>query len=67
MLQTNFGQHGIDPFEYCCAQYFWFFNKNIFRNPSIGNLKLTNLGNRTDVPPEIRPASFLVDSSDFSD
>ncbi|MCB0729302.1 MAG: hypothetical protein KDD00_17695, partial [Ignavibacteriae bacterium] len=65
MLQTNFGQHGIDPFEYCCAQYFWFFNKNIFRNPSIGNLKLTNLGNQTDVPPEIRPASFLVDSSDF--
>jgi hypothetical protein len=35
ILQTNYGQPGIQPFEFCCAQYNWYFNKNIFQNPSI--------------------------------
>ena len=30
LVQTNYGQPGIDPFEFCCAQYNWYFNKNIF-------------------------------------
>jgi hypothetical protein len=38
--QTNYGQPGVDPFEFCCAQYMWLFNKNIFQNPSVGNIVL---------------------------
>ena len=62
LLQTNYGQPGVDPFEFCCAQYNWYFNKNIFQNPSVGNLVLTNLGNQTDLPQALRPPTFQVDS-----
>ncbi len=62
ILQTNYGQPGIDPFEFCCAQYNWYFNKNIFQNPSIGNLVLTNLGDETDLPLGLRPPTFQVDT-----
>ena len=62
ILQTNYGQPGIQPFEFCCAQYNWYFNKNIFQNPSIGNLVLTNLGAQTDLPSGVRPPTFQVDS-----
>ena len=60
--QTNYGQPGIQPFEFCCAQYNWYFNKNIFQNPSIGNLVLTNLAGQTDLPSGVRPPTFQVDS-----
>jgi PKD repeat protein len=62
IMQTNYGQPGIQPFEFCCAQYNWYFNKNIFQNPSIGNLVLTNLGAQTDLPSGLRPPTFQVDS-----
>jgi PKD repeat protein len=62
ILQTNYGQPGIQPFEFCCAQYNWYFNKNIFQNPSIGNIVLTNFGAQTDLPSGLRPPTFQVDS-----
>ncbi|MEZ4823053.1 MAG: hypothetical protein R2942_11775 [Ignavibacteria bacterium] len=27
LVQTNYGQPGIDPFRFCCARYGWYFNK----------------------------------------
>ena len=60
--QTNYGQPGIQPFEFCCAQYNWYFNKNIFQNPSIGNMVLTNRGAQTDLPSGLRPPTFQVDT-----
>jgi hypothetical protein len=63
ILQTNFGTAGVHPFEFCCAQYNWYFNKNIFQNPGIGNLVLTNRGAQTDLPNALRPPTFQVDST----
>ena len=63
LLQTNYGQAGIDPFEFCCAQYNWYYNTNIWRNPTVGNMVLTNLGGQTDIPVGIRPPTFQVDST----
>lgn len=65
ILQTNYGQPGIQPFEFCCAQYNWYFDKNFFQNPSVGNLVLTNLGAQTDLPPGLRPPTFQVDSINY--
>jgi PKD repeat protein len=66
LVQTNYGQPGIDPFEFCCAQYNWYFNKNIWQNPSNGgNLVLTNLGDQTDLPIGLRPPTFRVDSVSY--
>ena len=62
ILQTNYGQPGIQPFEFCCAQYNWYYNKNITQNPSVGNLVLTNLGAQTDLPNGLRPPTFQVDT-----
>jgi len=62
LFQTNYGQPGVDPFEFCCAQYNWYFNKDIFQNPSVGNAVLTNLGSQTDLPTALRPPTFQVDS-----
>lgn len=60
--QTNYGQPGVDPFEFCCAQYAWYFNKNIIQNPSVGNIVLTNLGAQTDFPSGLRPPTFSTDT-----
>jgi hypothetical protein len=62
ILQTNYGQPGIQPFEFCCAQYNWYYNKNIVK-PNGGNLVLTNLGAQTDLPTALRPPTFQVDSN----
>ena len=63
--QTNYGQPGIQPFEFCCAQYNWYFNKNIFQNPSVGNAVLTNLAAQTDFTglySGLKPPTFQVDT-----
>ena len=65
ILQTNYGQPGVHPFEFCCAQYNWYFDKNFYQNPSVGNLVLTNLGNQTDLPLGLRPPTFQVDSVNY--
>ena len=64
IMQTNYGQANIQPFEFCCAQYNWYFNKNIFQNPSVGNATLTNIqpGIQTDLPSSLSPPTFQVDS-----
>ncbi|HMQ68030.1 MAG TPA: T9SS type A sorting domain-containing protein [Ignavibacteria bacterium] len=63
LQQTNQGQPGVHDLEFCCAQYNWYFDEDIFRNPSVGNLVLTNLGNQTDLPVALRPPTFQVDST----
>ena len=65
LLQTNYGQPGVDPFEFCCAQYNWYFDTRFFKNPDVGNLVLTNLGGQTELPPGLRPPTFQVDTVNY--
>ncbi|MBK8551555.1 MAG: CHRD domain-containing protein [Ignavibacteria bacterium] len=60
MQQTNQGQPDVYDFEYCAAQFVFSYNKLIHK-PG-GNLIFGLVPGGSDLPPELRPPSFQVDS-----
>ena len=60
LQQTNFGQPGVDEFEYCCSQFTFLYNENIQNGNMV--LSLNTIGTFTQLPPSLRPPTFSVDS-----
>jgi hypothetical protein len=63
--QTNFGSPGVDPFEFCCGQYTWYYNKAIFPP---GGVIPTGPGNSfslrdSDLPTSLVPPSTQIDTA----
>ncbi len=61
LQQTNQGQPGVYDFEYCCAQYTFRYNK-LIHSPG-GNLVFGIIPDSCELPPNLRPPSFQVDSA----
>jgi hypothetical protein len=60
LQQTNFGQPGVDEFEYCCGQFTWECDRGIQN----GNLRfyLNTAPGANELPVSLRPPTFQVDS-----
>ena len=60
LQHTNFGQPGVDEFEYCCGQFTFLCNKEIQN----GNLVfgLNTAAGANQLPVSLRPPTFQVDS-----
>ena len=60
LQQTNYGQPGVDQFEYCSGQFTWLINRAVQN----GNLVfgLNNGPDANQLPTNLRPTSFNVDS-----
>jgi hypothetical protein len=64
MYHTNFGQPGVDPFEFAGCQLSIFYNKGI--HPAGKSLFFsfnTPVNSNTDLPPALRFPSFQIDST----
>ncbi len=60
LQQTNQGQPGVYDFEYCCGQFTLRYNK-LIHSPG-GNLVFGIIPDSCELPPNLRPPSFQVDS-----
>ena len=60
LQQTNFGQPGVDEFEYCCGQFTWECSREIQN----GNLTfgINASPGANELPLSLRPPSYQVDS-----
>ena len=60
LQQTNFGQPGVDEFEYCCGQFTFLADKTIQNGNMV--MAMNTTGTFTELPPSLRPPTFQVDS-----
>ena len=58
LQQTNFGQPGVDEFEYCCGQFTFLCDKAVQN----GNMVMALNNALCDLPASLRPPTFQVDS-----
>ena len=60
LQQTNFGQPGVDEFEYCCGQFTWECSRDIQN----GNLTfgINTAPGANELPVSLRPPAYQVDS-----
>lgn len=61
LQQTNFGQAGVDQFEYCAGQFTWIINREVMN----GNLTLglSNAAGANQLPFGLRPPTFQIDTT----
>ena len=60
LQHTNFGQPGVDEFEYCCGQFTWECNKDIQNGNLVFGINTSPGAN--ELPSSLRPPAYQVDS-----
>jgi hypothetical protein len=60
LQQTNFGQPGVDEFEYCCGQFTWECSRDIQNGNLVFGINTAPGAN--ELPVSLRPPAYQVDS-----